>query len=52
MGRVEFIDSWGVGELARCYSIARQAGGDMKLASLNRKVLVVLEISRLSTINR
>ena len=50
LGRVEFIDSWGVGELARCYSVARQAGGDMKLASLNSKVLVVLEISRLSTI--
>ncbi len=25
---VEFIDSYGIGELARCYGIARQAGGE------------------------
>jgi anti-sigma B factor antagonist len=47
---VEFIDSYGIGELARCYSIVRQAGGDLKLASLTQRVLDVLAISRLNTL--
>ena len=48
--RVEFIDSYGIGELARCCSIIRQTGGEMKLAGVNQKVLAVLEISRLNTL--
>jgi anti-sigma B factor antagonist len=50
LARVDAIDSYGVGELARCYSIVRRAGGEMKLAALSRNVLEVLEISRLTTI--
>jgi anti-anti-sigma factor len=45
--RVEFVDSYGIGELVRCYSTVRQAGGEMKLAGVNQKVLEVLAISRL-----
>jgi anti-sigma B factor antagonist len=48
--RLEFVDSYGIGELARAYSIVRQAGGEMKLANLSWKILEVLEISRLTTI--
>jgi len=48
LARVEFIDSYGVGELVRSYSVVRQMGGEMKLAGVNRKVLEVLEISRLN----
>lgn len=48
--RVEFIDSYGIGELARSYSVVRRAGGEIKLAGVNQKVLDVLEISRLNTI--
>jgi anti-sigma B factor antagonist len=48
--RLEFIDSYGIGELARSYSIVRRAGGEMKLAGVNQKVLEVLEISRLNTL--
>jgi anti-sigma B factor antagonist len=48
--RLEFVDSYGIGELARAYSIVRQAGGEMKLANVNWKVLEVLDISRLTTI--
>lgn len=44
----EFIDSYGIGELVRSYSVVRQTGGEMKLAGVNRKVLEVLEISRLN----
>src|SRR5271166_559389 len=36
--QVEFIDSFGIGELARCYSIVRRAGGDVKLASVSQRV--------------
>jgi anti-sigma B factor antagonist len=48
--RLEFIDSYGIGELARSYSIARRAGGDIKLASVGRRILDVLAISRLTTV--
>ena len=50
LARVEFIDSYGVGELARTYSVIRQAGGAMKLGGVNPKVQEVLEVSRLTTI--
>lgn len=50
LARVELIDSYGIGELARCYSTVRRMGGDMKLACLNAKVFRLLEISRLTTI--
>ncbi len=48
--RVEFIESYGVGELARSYSVIRQAGGAMKLAGLGQKVLDVLGVFHLTTI--
>lgn len=49
LARVEYIDSYGIGELARSYSVVRQAGGEMKLAAVNEKILDVLKISRLNT---
>jgi anti-sigma B factor antagonist len=50
LARVEFIDSYGIGELARSFSVVRQAGGALKLASVSPRVLEVLAISRLNTI--
>jgi anti-sigma B factor antagonist len=50
LAQVEFIDSYGVGELARSYSVVRQAAGVLKLSAVNPKVLEVLAISRLNTI--
>jgi len=44
---VEFVDSDGLGELTRCYSIVRQAGGDLKLVHVHRKVQALLELTRL-----
>jgi anti-sigma B factor antagonist len=49
LARVEFVDSYGIGELVRCYSAVRQARGELKLAGVNQKVLDVLAISRLNT---
>ncbi|HTZ99553.1 MAG TPA: STAS domain-containing protein [Candidatus Aquilonibacter sp.] len=50
LARVEIIDSYGIGELARSYSVIRQTGAAVKLASVSRRVLEVLAISRLDTI--
>lgn len=50
LARVEFIDSYGVGELARSYSVVRQTGGEIKLAEVNRRVLEVLNIAQLNRI--
>lgn len=50
LAHVEFIDSYGVGELARCYSAIRQVGGAMKLADVNGKVLDLLAMSQLNRI--
>jgi anti-sigma B factor antagonist len=50
LAQVEYIDSYGVGELVRSYSVIRQTGGQLKLACVNQKVLDVLEISQLNRI--
>lgn len=50
LARVDFVDSYSIGELARCYSVVRQAAGALKLASVNQRVLDVLKISSLTTI--
>lgn len=44
---VDFVDSDGLGELTRCYSIVRQAGGEMKLVHVHQKVKGLLELTRL-----
>jgi anti-sigma B factor antagonist len=50
LSRIEFIDSYGIGELVRSYSVVRQTGGEMKLAGVKPNVLEILEISRLTRI--
>jgi anti-sigma B factor antagonist len=47
---VEFVDSDGMGELVRCYSIVRRAGGEMKLARVTKKVQDLLQLTRLNTL--
>ena len=47
---VDHIDSDGMGELVRCYSIVRQRGGELKLARLNQRVANLLELTRLNTL--
>ena len=47
---VDYMDSDGMGELVRCYSVVRQRGGQMKLARLNQKVANLLQITRLNTL--
>ena len=47
---VDFMDSDGMGELVRCYSVVRQRGGEMKLVQVNKKVQDLLQITRLNTL--
>ncbi len=47
---VDFIDSDGMGELVRCYSVIRQRGGEMRLVHLNKKVQELLQITRLNSL--
>jgi anti-sigma B factor antagonist len=44
---LDFVDSDGLGELTRCYSIVRQAGGEMKLVHVREIVQALLEMTRL-----
>lgn len=50
LAQVQFVDSFGIGELARAYSIVRRAGGEIRLASVNPLVSEVLAVSRLNTV--
>ena len=50
LARVDAIDSYGIGELARCYALVRRAGGQMKLACASARVLQALRISRLDSV--
>jgi anti-sigma B factor antagonist len=50
LARVDTIDSYGIGELTRCYSVVRQAGGELKLACVSPRVLEALQISHLHTV--
>ncbi len=47
---LDFVDSDGLGELTRCYSIIRQAGGEMKLVHVRKKVQALLEMTRLNNL--
>jgi anti-sigma B factor antagonist len=50
LAAVDFVDSDGLGELTRCFSIVRQAGGEMKLVHVHKKVQALLEMTRLSNL--
>ncbi len=47
---VDFIDSDGMGELVRCYSIVRQVGGEMKLVHVHKKVQALLDMTRINSL--
>jgi anti-sigma B factor antagonist len=47
---VGFIDSYGVGELARCYSAVRRLGGDLKLVHVSETVRGILHMTKLDTL--
>ena len=49
-GRREIVDSSGVGELVSSFTTVRNAGGELKLLSLTKKVQDVLHVTKLYTV--
>lgn len=47
---VDYIDSSGVGELVGCFTTVRNAGGELKLLKLSKKVHDVLNVTKLYTV--
>ncbi len=50
LARVDFIDSSGVGELVSSFTAVRNAGGDLKLLNLSKKVHDILNVTKLYTV--
>lgn len=52
LGATEFIDSSGLGALISGLKVARQAGGDLRIAAPTRQVITVLELTNLNRVLR
>jgi anti-sigma B factor antagonist len=50
LANVDYIDSSGVGELVSSFTTVRNAGGELKLLALAKKVQDVLYITKLYTV--
>jgi anti-sigma B factor antagonist len=50
LAHVDYIDSSGVGELVSSYTAVRNAGGELKLLGLTKKVHDVLYVTKLYTV--
>lgn len=50
LAHVDYIDSSGVGELVSSFTTVRNAGGDLKLLSLSKKVHDILNVTKLYTV--
>src|SRR5438552_2259881 len=50
LANVTYIDSGGLGTLVGLYTSARTAGGSVKLACLNNRVIDLLQITKLVTV--
>jgi anti-sigma B factor antagonist len=50
LGGVPYIDSSGLGELVRCFTSMRRSGGRVTLTHLNRRIVDLFRITKLSDI--
>jgi anti-sigma B factor antagonist len=50
LAQVDYIDSSGVGELVSSFTAVRNAGGELKLLSLTKKVQDLLYVTKLYTV--
>jgi anti-sigma B factor antagonist len=50
LSQVDYIDSSGVGELVSSFTAVRNAGGELKLYGLSKKVRDVLNVTKLYTV--
>jgi len=47
LAKVPYIDSAGLGQIIRCFTAVRKAGGSLKLLSPNPKVIDLLTVTKL-----
>jgi anti-anti-sigma factor len=47
---VEFIDSFGVGEILASYISTHNLGGKLKLARISNKILIVFQVTMLTKV--
>jgi anti-anti-sigma factor len=52
LSKTDFIDSSGLGALISGLKVARQAGGDLRIAAPTRQVVTVLELTNLNRVLR
>ena len=50
LGEVSYIDSSGLGQLIGSYATVRERGGQMKLVNLQKKVVDLMQITKLLTV--
>ena len=50
LGDITYIDSSGIGELVSAFTSVRNAGGELKLLNLTKKVHDLLQITKLYTV--
>lgn len=52
LSKTDFIDSSGLGALISGLKVARQAGGDLRIAAPTKQVVTVLELTNLNRVLR
>lgn len=50
LSEVVFMDSSGLGALIGCLKVARQAGGDLRIANVGQQVRMVLELTSMNRV--
>jgi anti-sigma B factor antagonist len=50
LGNIDYIDSSGLGELVSAFTSVKNAGGELKLLQLTKKVHDLLQITKLYTV--
>ena len=50
LGKVTFIDSFGIGQLIGCYVTVTDQGGLLKLCELSSRMSSILQITKLNTV--
>src|SRR4051794_9202986 len=50
LGKVDYVDSSGIGELVSCYTTTRNQQGQLKLLNLTKKIKDLLQITKLLTV--
>lgn len=46
---VDFIDSWGIGEIVACFALVKNSGGRLKISNPSERLSLILRYSRITT---